>query len=203
MGSDYRICFFGDSFTQGTADEHCLGWVGRLCAAARAAGHDVTAYNLGVRRDTSADIRRRWRAEYAARLRSDCDHRIVFCLGANDMTVENGRLRVETADSVANFRALLAEGGALAPVLALGPLPVNEAAQDRRILDLCARYARIAAVAGVPYLPLARGLLAESAWKNAVAGGDGTHPDGRGYALIAETIRRWPAWWFSAPVSPE
>ena len=24
-----RICFFGDSFVNGTGDDECLGWVGR------------------------------------------------------------------------------------------------------------------------------------------------------------------------------
>ena len=58
-----RICFIGDSFVNGTGDDACLGWAGRLCRDARAAGREVTYYNLGVRRNTSADIARRWRAE--------------------------------------------------------------------------------------------------------------------------------------------
>jgi acyl-CoA thioesterase-1 len=53
---DIRICFIGDSYVHGTGDDDCLGWAGRLCAAARRAGHNVTYYNLGVRRETSADI---------------------------------------------------------------------------------------------------------------------------------------------------
>ena len=56
-----RICFVGDSITQGTADKEYLGWPGRLCAGERARGHDLTCYNLGVRADTTADIARRWR----------------------------------------------------------------------------------------------------------------------------------------------
>jgi acyl-CoA thioesterase-1 len=51
-----RICFFGDSFVNGTGDDDALGWVGRAVASARHAGRDVTAYNLGVRGDTSADV---------------------------------------------------------------------------------------------------------------------------------------------------
>ncbi|HZC55143.1 MAG TPA: hypothetical protein VE396_03730 [Xanthobacteraceae bacterium] len=31
-----RICFFGDSMVNGTGDDACLGWVGRICAAAGA-----------------------------------------------------------------------------------------------------------------------------------------------------------------------
>jgi hypothetical protein len=51
-----RICFVGDSLVNGTGDPVGLGWVGRACAAARRRGHEVTCYNLGIRRDTSADI---------------------------------------------------------------------------------------------------------------------------------------------------
>jgi lysophospholipase L1-like esterase len=58
-----RICFFGDSIVNGTGDPDCLGWVGRVCGAARKSGVDLTSYNLGIRRDTSADILRRWRRE--------------------------------------------------------------------------------------------------------------------------------------------
>jgi hypothetical protein len=27
-----RICFFGDSIVNGTGDDACLGWVGRICS---------------------------------------------------------------------------------------------------------------------------------------------------------------------------
>jgi hypothetical protein len=49
---DARACFFGDSFRAGVGDEQGLGWVGRVVARARADGFEVTAYNLGVRRQT-------------------------------------------------------------------------------------------------------------------------------------------------------
>jgi lysophospholipase L1-like esterase len=67
-----RICFFGDSFVNGTGDDDGLGWVGRVVARARQGGRDVTAYNLGIRRDTSADVAARWVGE--ARLRLPHEH---------------------------------------------------------------------------------------------------------------------------------
>lgn len=76
-----RLCFFGDSFVNGTGDDDCLGWVGRLCAAERRVGRDLTVYNLGVRRDTSDDILRRWRREAEARLPPGCGGRLVFSFG--------------------------------------------------------------------------------------------------------------------------
>ena len=58
-----RICFIGDSFVSGAYDEDCIGWVGRIAAAARKRGHDLSPYNLGIRGETSVQIGRRWRAE--------------------------------------------------------------------------------------------------------------------------------------------
>jgi lysophospholipase L1-like esterase len=54
--TDIRICFVGDSFVNGTGDPDCLGWTGRLCASRSRQGRSITYYNLGVRRETSADI---------------------------------------------------------------------------------------------------------------------------------------------------
>src|SRR5262249_19732759 len=53
--TDLRTCFIGDSYVAGAGDDTGLGWVGRVTARARADGYDLTAYNLGVRRDTAAD----------------------------------------------------------------------------------------------------------------------------------------------------
>ncbi|HUO23736.1 MAG TPA: hypothetical protein VMU59_14580, partial [Caulobacteraceae bacterium] len=63
---DLRVCFLGDSFTQGTGDDAALGWVGRVVAAERGRGHDLTGYNLGVRGQTGADIAERAAAEAGA-----------------------------------------------------------------------------------------------------------------------------------------
>ncbi len=201
MHTDHRICFVGDSFVQGTADETALGWVGRVAAAARHDGHDLTPYNLGVRRDTSADIRNRWLAECTARMQRECRYGSVFSFGANDMTAEGGALRVSVNDSVVNLTAIITGARNLGAVLIVGPLPVNDVEQDRRIIALCARYAEACAALGVPYLPLARELTGEVRWQRAVAKGDGTHPDSSGYSMIADRVLQWPAWWFPATTS--
>jgi acyl-CoA thioesterase-1 len=79
-----RICFFGDSIVNGTGDDACLGWVGRVCSAARRDGIDLTCCNLGIRRDTSADVLIRWHAEARARLPDEYDGGLVFSFGGND-----------------------------------------------------------------------------------------------------------------------
>src|ERR1044071_4238499 len=103
-----RICFIGDSYVNGTGDDDCLGWTGRICAAARQRGCDITYYNLGVRRDTSGEIAERWEREARARLAPDQDGRLVFSFGVNDCVfVEPRQTRVPEAASLANARRIL------------------------------------------------------------------------------------------------
>lgn len=196
MTSDHRICFFGDSFVQGTSDSQCRGWVGRVCEAARARGFDVTAYNLGIRRDTSADVRERWEAEAAARFRVPCTSHVLFSFGANDMTLEDGALRVDFDRSVENLRTVVTAARRKHAVLVVGPAPVSEAAQDERVVRLCDRYAEAAARLDVPYLAIARALMADERWRADVAASDGCHPAGAGYDIVAARVKAWPAWWF-------
>jgi hypothetical protein len=98
------ICFFGDSMVNGTGDDACLGWVGRICAAARRSGRDLTCYNLGVRRDTTADVLARWQREAEAWLPSEHDGRLVFSFGANDCCPgeDIGGVRVAPGRALAN-----------------------------------------------------------------------------------------------------
>ena len=71
--ADRRVFFVGDSYVAGVGDPERRGWVGRAGGAdATATACPITAYNLGVRRDTSDDIARRWAAEVAARRGRGC-----------------------------------------------------------------------------------------------------------------------------------
>ena len=72
---DDRVCFLGDSYVAGVGDSAALGWAGRVVAAARAEGHDLTAYNLGVRGETGGDILARAPAETAGGLPTGRDCR--------------------------------------------------------------------------------------------------------------------------------
>lgn len=182
--------------TQGTSDPACLGWPGRVSAAAWAKGYAVTAHNLGIRGDTSQGVLARWQAESAVRLQAECHKYLVFSFGANDMTLQGGGLRVAVAQSAELFTQIVSEAQALHPTVVLGPFPVGEAAQDSRILDLCPRYAERAQALGVPYLPVARLLLDSALWRADVAASDGCHPGAAGYQLVADQVLAWPAWWF-------
>lgn len=192
---DVRICFVGDSFVAGVGDRDGKGWVSRVCSDARRRGVDVTAYNLGVRRDTSRDIAQRWREECARRLPAPLDGRVVFSFGVNDTTIVDGVRRIEIDESIANTNAILGGACSLYSVLMVGPPPVAEAAQNARIGELSAHLAEAAAAHGVRYLDTFSTLRHSATWMHEVAQDDGSHPQSAGYDELARLVARWPEWW--------
>lgn len=194
--NDIRICFIGDSYVQGTGDPDCLGWAGRLCVAARGAGHNLTYYNLGVRRETSADIARRWLAECECRLPATTTNYVVFSFGVNDVTLENGAARVTEAETLSNLRAILEAASARYPAIFIGPPAVPDAERNARLAPLSERMLGLAAMAGVPAVALFPHLVNDRPWLDEVQNNDGAHPRAAGYARIAALIEASPAWWF-------
>lgn len=194
-----RICFIGDSFVNGTGDDMCLGWVGRLCSEARRSGNDLTVYNLGVRRDTSADIARRWRPEARARLPDGEDGQLVFSFGANDCTPDGaaGAVRVPHARTLANAEAILATARAWRPTLMIGPPPVgDDPAADARIELLSRDLGALRSKLDVPYLEVFAAMADRAVCAEEAARGDGTHPNAQGYAVLARMVAGWRAWRF-------
>ena len=183
-----RICFF----------DACLGWVGRICAAARRSGRDLTFYNLGVRRDTTADVLARWQREAEARLPSEHDGRFVFSFGANDCCPgEDIGVRVASGRALANAEAILTAAVAWRPTLMVGPLPICDAAVDRRTYQLSNDFAALCARLRVPYLEVFDLAVASDIWAREIAVGDGVHPNEGGYTVIARAVENragWRAW---------
>lgn len=194
MSRDLRVCFVGDSFVAGVGDPEHLGWTGRVCAASEHAGLPLTRYVLGVRRQTTAEVAQRWAAECRVRLTGgDWESRLVLSAGVNDTTEVDGAPRLHPQESVAALAGMLTGSARTGwPVLVVGPPAVADDAQNQRIADLDARFARACAERGVPYVPVAATLAADSAWRAEVAAGDGAHPGAEGYALLADLVR--PAW---------
>jgi lysophospholipase L1-like esterase len=194
-----RICFVGDSMVNGAGDPECLGWTGRICAEAMRAGHDVTHYNLGIRRETSADIARRWREEVRGRLPSGIDGRVVFSFGLNDLVIEGGRQRVSMPESLANLHAILDEAKERYPLLMVGPPPMlDDDSLPLPVIELSARYATVCQNLGVPYLDVAADLERTGTFVREAQSNDGAHPRAAGYAEFAALVQQWDAWqaWF-------
>ena len=192
-----RICFFGDSFTNGTGDDHCLGWVGRICADARSQGCDLTSCNLGIRRDTSSNILTRWKSEAHARLPDRSNPRLVFAFGNNDAAGadEGGAPRVTPSTTRANANEILSNARAWTPTLMIGPIPqTGSPALTERVLRLSTELKELCHGLDVPFLDLALAPDAVwAAWRAEASAGEGVHPNKTGYGALAHFIGAWPA----------
>jgi acyl-CoA thioesterase-1 len=188
---DIRVCFLGDSFTLGQGDDEGLGWVGRVFQAERGRGVTLTAYNLGVRGHTGAQIAERAAAEVSARVLGLGERRgVVICLGANDVYKER-----PAEESVQALRGMLnwckAEGlqafFLCAPPMAEASLDAKRAALKQALEQVCRDFA-------VPMLDLPAAVADWSAWHAEAQAGDGVHPGAEGYARVAAAFGAWNAW---------
>ncbi len=151
---DLRVCVVGDSFVTGVGDPDHLGWVGRVAARTHHAGLPLTAYSLGVRRQTSREVTDRWQVECAPRMPPGCDGRVVVAFGVNDTTVEEGATqpRVSAPDSGTHLAKLLRDArDAGWPSLVVGPPPISDPAQNERIACLDTTFLSICRDAGIGY----------------------------------------------------
>ena len=198
MPTDRRVLFFGDSYVAGVGDPSGLGWVGRVVAASDAAGRPITAYNLGVRGDTSADGAARFAAETHARTRAaTASYGVVLGFGANDMTVADNRLRVAPGLAVRTLNRLIdhAQAGGHG-VFVVGPPPVGDEEQDERIRELSSQFAHVATHRGVAFAETAKALWRHDGWRSEAAANDGSHPGTGGYSALAEIVLAagWSDW---------
>lgn len=193
-----RICFVGESFVNGTGDPQCLGWTGRICITAINQGYDITYYNLGVRRETSTELKQRWLQEVSYRLPPEYDGRVVFSFGANDTTLENGKTRVDFEESIINIRHILSQAKQLYPVLMISTAPCGDAAQNQRIANLSQAFASVCQDLDIPYLDVFSILVNSPIWLTEARNNDGAHPQAGGYTELAQIVENWHSWlhWF-------
>jgi acyl-CoA thioesterase-1 len=184
-----RICFLGDSITNGTGDPEYLGWVGRVMQHERRQRPELTAYNLGIRRDRSDQVRARWRAEAEARLPPEHEGRVVFAFGANDAVQE-----IAPAATLGHAEAMLDEARQRWPVLLVGPAPLPEDTVRARVAALDKAFGALCARLDVPYCSVFDGLMETPVWLDEARGGDGAHPGAAGYRRFADIILANPAW---------
>jgi acyl-CoA thioesterase-1 len=186
---DRRLLFFGDSLVAGVGDSSAAGWVGRVAAASFASGLPLTAYNLGVRGETSLQVASRWGGEALPRLLAGADCRIVLSFGANDTSIQHDQVRVDTDRSSGALATILEEAATIGlATLVLGRAPVGEPEWNRRIDSLSVSFAEICAERGVPFVSVIEPLLASPVWMEQVAAGDGAHPGAEGYQALADLV---------------
>lgn len=186
-----RILAFGDSFVAGVGDPAHQGWLGRALAGRP----EVTLYNLGIRRDTSANVLARWSAEALPRLTDVEPCRLVFSFGRNDANAAEGEsARLPPSESLKNARLLLSAGAQQAPVLMVGPPPAGEPGLAARVEALNEAFKALCARLRVPYIDVLRPLAVSGTWLAEAQAGDGAHPGAAGYQQMAELVAAHPAW---------
>jgi lysophospholipase L1-like esterase len=194
---DTRVCFLGDSFTLGQGDDEGLGWVGRLFQAERGRGANLTAYNLGVRGNTGAQIAERAVAEVSARLLGQGERQgVVISFGANDLY--QGRPLSESVQALQGLLRWSAGEGLQAFFIAAPPMQDPERDGLRKQLqDALVQVCRDLAV---PAQDLPTAVADWSAWRAEARAGDGVHPGAEGYRRVAQAVGGWSAWrnWLDA-----
>ena len=191
---DVRICYVGDSFVNGIGDPTKLGWTGRLSASSQNNNLDITHYNLGIRRETSEDILKRWELECQARLPKGLENKVVFSFGVNDTVIENGQRRVSLENSIANAKTMLLNASKKYDVIMIGMPPINDDEQNESIKELDSKYQELCNGLNIPYLSIFNRLRHDKIWKEEVTLNDGAHPRDKGYEILANFINNWNAW---------
>lgn len=189
---DIGLCFVGDDLVAGYGDPKALGWVSRVLARTPARDLDLSAYNLGVRGSSSADLLTRWRAEAAPRWAGRGERRLVIGVGAADL--ETG---ISTARSRLNLANVLDECASTGiATFVVGPTPSLDTDLNGRIEVLSDAQGDVCARRGVPYVECFRPLLGHEQWQQDLTAGDGAHPGQAGYGLIAWLVLHagWHGW---------
>jgi lysophospholipase L1-like esterase len=195
MRKDIRIAFVGDSFVNGTGDQEHLGWTGRVCQILQTQHPDIklTAYNLGIRRETSTDIRRRWQSEVSLRLVDAEATIVIFCFGVNDCVEIGSKVRVDLHTSAENLHAILMTAKThYDHVLFVMPPPVDDEQISSRTKALIRAYTDVCNKLSIAFIDCFDALSENTIWQQEVRANDGAHPRMAGYALFAKLIALQP-----------
>jgi len=188
---DLRVCFLGDSFTLGTGDDDGLGWVGRVLATERGRGIDLTAYNLGVRGQTGAQIAARAPREIGERLPGRGDRcAVVVAFGSNDIFQD--RPVEETASALENIVRWAAGQGCTVFVMGAPHAAEPEVDALRALYNV--NLEETARRLGAPFLDVRERVADWTAWHRGAMQGDGVHPGSEGYAAVAAAFGAWLPW---------
>ncbi len=190
---DIALVFIGDAYVAGYGDPKGLGWVPRVVGRTTHPDVDITAYQLGVRDDSSADVLARWRIECPPRWEGRTEKRLIVAVGHNDAVDDMTTARVRL--NLANILDDAAAGGVA--VFAVGPPPTLDADLNARLEIVVEAQADVCARRSVPYVDCYRPLIGHEQWRSDLgASHDGVHPGQAGYGLIAWLVLHggWDQW---------
>lgn len=190
---DVGLVFVGASLVAGVGDPKGQGWVSRVVGRTHHSELELTAYNLGVRGDTTADVLARWKAECAPRWRGRAEKRLVISVGGNDaatgVTLARHRL------NLANILDDAASAGI--GTFVVSPPPGDDEELNAKLDVLVEAQADVCSRRGVPFVDCFRPLLGHEQWQSDLAASRVPHHPGQaGYGLIAWLVLHngWYDW---------
>ena len=189
---DIARVFIGDAYVAGYGDPKGLGWVSRVVSRTAHADVDITAYQLGVRDETSADVLARWRIECPPRWKGHSEKRLVVAVGHHDAEIGMSTARVRL--NLANILDDAAASGVAA--FGVGPTPTLDADLNARLEIVVEAQADVCARRGVPYVDCYRPLVSHEQWHSDLGATGGVYPGQAGYGLIAWLVLHggWDQW---------
>lgn len=190
---DVALVFIGASLVAGVGDPKGQGWVSRVVGRTQHPDLDLTAYNLGVRGDTSADVLTRWRTECPPRWAGRSEKRLVVSVGGNDaikgITLARHRL------NLANILDDAASTGI--GTFVVSPPPSDDADLNSKLEVLVEAQADVCSRRGVPFVDCYRPLVGHEQWQSDLAASRVKgHPGQAGYGLLAWLVLHngWYDW---------
>lgn len=190
---DVALVFIGASMVAGLGDPKGQGWVSRVVGRTQHPDLELTAYNLGVRGDTSGDVLARWRTECPPRWSGRSEKRLVVSVGANDAA---------TGVSLARHRLNLANilddaSSSGIGTFVVSPPPSDDDELNGKLDVLVESQADVCARRAVPFVDCFRPLLGHEQWQSDLAASRVPHHPGQaGYGLIAWLVLHngWYDW---------
>ena len=190
---DVGLVFLGDSLVNGVGDPKGQGWVTRVVGRTQHPDLRLSAYNLGLRGDTSAGVLARWQSEVPLRWEGRTERRLVLSVGTNDVLggVSLARHRLNTANILDNAASTGVS------VFVVSPPPSDDEALNDKLGVLVEAQGDVCARRGVPFVDSFTPLLGHDQWQSDLAAsGVPHHPGQAGYGLIAWLVLHngWERW---------
>jgi len=190
---DVALVFLGASLVAGVGDPKGQGWVTRVVGRTQHPDVQLTAYNLGVRGNTSADLLERWGTEVPARWVGRSERRLVVSVGTDDIL--SG---VSLARHRLNLANLLDDAAAQGVgTFVVSPPPSDDDELNSRLEVLVEAQADVCARRNVPFVDTYHPLRGHDQWRTDLAASSVPHHPGQaGYGLIAWLVLHngWTDW---------
>ena len=189
-----HACFVGNSIVAGVCDPDGLGWTGRVVRDAASKGVPIVAYNLGIRGNTSENLKARWYQEVFRRLHHNRRGKVVFSFGINDTVILQGKRRVSFEETKTNASIIFEKAKEKYATYMISPTPLASSEQNKVILEVHELFLELCQNFEIPYCNVWDSLIENSAWFEDLEANDGAHPKSCGYQMLADLIIAWEAW---------